>query len=130
MGINKKRITCSSVNFFFVCLADSLSKRKYSFIFRRSSLSPFDPLLQDEHWQVAQAQIVSVKRKMTRRHSAVELPTIAGTILMMSPRNETADKYENIIIRVNMDNNNCQKFQCSILDKSFTILCFAVCECE
>ena len=44
---------------------------------------------------------------MTTRHSAVEFPTIAETILMMRLRIKTAGIYKIIIIPVNVENNNC-----------------------
>ena len=121
--------TCSSVNFCCVFLADSLSSGKYSFNFLRSLLLPFDPLLQDGHWHVVQAQIVKVRRNMTTRHSAVEFPTIAETILMMRLRIKTAGIYKIIIIPVNVENNNCHIVNV-YFDFTFLIKALILCSVE
>ena len=111
--------TCSSVNFCFVLLADSLSERKYSFIFWHNSLSPIDPLLQDGHWHVIQAQTVRVKTNMTSRHSAVEFPTIAGTILIRRLRIKTAGIYKIIMIFIKPRK---QHLSVSVCQSVFTFL--------
>ena len=53
---------------------------------------------------------------MTRRYSAVERPTNAGTILIITLRIKTAGIYKIIMISVNMDINNCQILYVSILN--------------